>query len=590
MDNCLFPKDEIIQFVTSALKDPHNPGSCSGSLVMAIRLLTPATSGPTDKEEFRKMNKLSRAIFQFITAPRPQTQLKSFMERFSTCEDCAKVAGRTTGGATSPSPISTFFHVGMEEHIGKLKRDYLWFCSFVASKKGGDIYPANSCLFVTSAIRLLDLALAEVDFRSAAKGVSKLWPARISSLIPNGPEELVSSLLQWYRIHPDPVTLKFIGTITSLCRSLIHPTLIKHKFASIAADSTKHVLDLCLSTFASKDMLPDTLPLCDTYTQQSCAFFDVAQALVQEHLPGGVVLQLLNGCETKFVQLCSIILYLGPRSMRYMSMSMMANNGGAMPSMTALAQQKFHFMAIKPSELTSLLCRLLKTQNPNSPRPNIRIALPMVFRDRETYFGSEQGLEADIALASFWSNGINYGCYNRIFRGCRNSFEGLGTDLKVCDQCLGVFYCGHGCQSEDWKTGEHSHKQICPILRKIIHSSAGPNPGSSDATKTLQAKIKAADSDVTRIKAVRAIVRKARLSPNEMHILHGLGKRIYRALVLEKMAWSPGFDDYDACINQVTDRQRFAVAGSPEAATMTKTPSEEIKKQKSLLLAVRFWG
>ncbi|PPR06588.1 hypothetical protein CVT24_001769 [Panaeolus cyanescens] len=576
--DCPFTHDETALFVISALKDPLDPTHCSGALNMAVLHLMPSNAKEPDKNHLRRLSKVLKSLFAFITAKRNPSKSFSFMSDFASCAHCHH--------NYSPTDISSYFHMAWDKEKSGQQPTFETLCTKVANKKTHEISPYPSCSFISTSTRLLNIALTAVDFKASARGVSKLWPSSLDHLIPHTPNHLVQSIMHWHSIYPAPSILGFLSTLARLLRTILHQPLIANNFTLILILSTKRVVDACLSTFVSKSILPHTLPLCDIYSHQSITFFDSITALTLDHYTGKTVQSLLQNCETKAIQLASLILYLGPRSFRYMSAFSGSISSSAM-------FENVTVMSIRPCDVTTSICKRLKSQILNAPRPTPRIALPIVVKDHESFFGNERGFEPDLALAYYWCSGITLGCFNSLFRSCDASFEALGCDLRVCDRCLSVYYCSRRCQRRDWGAGDvYAHKNVCGVLRKVVHGKEAV-PGvvvNMDAVKVMQARMRAAGaSEAARIRAVRMMVRRAMLSQGEMAVLAEFGREMYRSVVLEEMVWSRGFDDYEKCVDIVTDRATFAVAGSPQAVPLYKVPKDEVKKEKSMLLARKFW-
>ncbi|KAF8204621.1 hypothetical protein BJ912DRAFT_938870 [Pholiota molesta] len=118
-------------------------------------------------------------------------------------------------------------------------------------------------------------------------------------------------MLQWYRFVPDTVIFHITGLVLRICETLVIPSLVKYRFSHTVVESCRQLVDLTMGDF-TKDL--DELGRIRLMQRFHFRVLDYAAYLQNvEDLNGAhcdCYGELMRGCETKAMQLCSIISFL----------------------------------------------------------------------------------------------------------------------------------------------------------------------------------------------------------------------------------------------------------------------------------------
>ncbi|KAF9053309.1 hypothetical protein BJ165DRAFT_853995 [Panaeolus papilionaceus] len=439
----LFGDLEIMTFVIKALYNPYRPSCCSGSLAIALASLPmdPYTMHYRDDEDFHIRNVFHKILYKFVVRRRHDNDwdMVTWMKEFSTCADCSP--------STHCQPISSFCHRTWMEKKGDLTRSHLFRIANLASEKTNPRQTASWSAFLQEAIVLLCGALLLAPFKAVAQGKYPLWPRKLSSLIPFGTDDAVYSILQWFRISPQAPLLQFLLAIVLHVRSPFYPSLIKFNFPTIVINSTKAMLDVFIKIFDEKT-IPHVMRLVavETFMQQSFALSEFLEYFQSRYLSGDVRLFLVDGCETKALQLCSLITCLRPVAASVKD----TDNSNLYHELERLAKTT-----------GSSLYRKLNMHLATNPfQQRMLHAVLIVEEDSNKFFGSLDEFEAEMGLSFIWFGGYEYGCAARSSNGCQESLETAGREMKLCDRCVGVYYCGRECQHSDWNDANHPHRKV----------------------------------------------------------------------------------------------------------------------------------
>ncbi|KAF9058154.1 hypothetical protein BJ165DRAFT_1521462 [Panaeolus papilionaceus] len=560
----------LAQYLLDGLQDAYNPTHCSGSITAALQLISTKTLDTTNQEERRREAALLKVLYRFITVKRPKHQLKKWMERFSTCVDC-KESGYYGNPANAPS-LTMYLHASWQVVKPRLTAYYRWLCSTVGRLDRDAMYPIDSCFAVVYAMQLIN-GMMDCEFKSVAQGTGKRWPKSIPHLVPYGPDQLVESVLQWYLIYPESGIFQLFVTLLSIIRSTVYPSLIKYRFIGVLADTTKRHLDIYF------DVIDGSIQLDPT---KRSTFFGNVKAMAtlflcflghtihHDHLLPSIKMALSDGYEVKIVQLLSLLVSIYPNLESHIS-DRDIKDDPILPQLLKYSYSIYWDFNMHTS---------------SSPASKMLLALPIVEHSNNIFFGTYEGFEAELGLSLIWSTGVMYGCSAKVY-GCNQYFENVGRDLKFCDRCLGVYYCGKECQAQDWNDGEYPHKRICPALSKIVRVQCAQLEETSDdfvpsLNYVLQHAVRG-NSDLEKVVAIRKIIRMGDLSSEEASILRGWGRRIYVTHKMEEHEWQPGYPDYDAILERLMKPSKNRKAA--QFAPMSKLPSEQIVKQKAQLLS-----
>ncbi|PPQ64190.1 hypothetical protein CVT24_008564 [Panaeolus cyanescens] len=558
-----------VDFIVECLRDPYNPSVCSGVLVEALVACIPLllNSFP-EPEQLRNKQKLCESIYPFLIAKRDPLSLKQWMERFAACGDC-----RNPTKFTAPyhAALVAIFHEAWEENKRERSK-YKWMRDNVCS---GETYAVASCVFIAQACHMLRQAMS-LDFKPIAQGTSKLWPKNMASLMPDGPDQTMESLVQWYKIHPEPSIADVSTVIFNTGRSLfIIPSLPKFGYLNLVMDSTKRYVHAILSLFDGGDTgNPEKADMIlGLFMHQTQVFTSALNLINLEHHLTQNKLAAVDGCEIKMIQILSLLVSVGPKIQTYLK----AQPGG---------WQKAN--SVKDCMAKWVRCgwsmyRHLGMEKCPPRGSELLVAKPIVDADSLTFFGSHDGFESDLGLYIIARNGRNYGCAGKTY-GCNHYFESAGRDLKFCEQCIWVYYCGKDCQAKIWNDEQYPHKKICLALSKVVQAYRRKFEDKYPGTKLSHHDIHESlvvNTDFEQVEVVRDLIHDAHLTREEAKMLKRWGRKLYKLHYVGKRELKPGYEDYDAIVKRLTDPN--GTYRVPQFKRMNKSASQDMLRKKASL-------
>ncbi|KAJ3497349.1 hypothetical protein NLJ89_g10358 [Agrocybe chaxingu] len=223
--------ENAMDFVLSSIRDPRNPAHCGQCLYGALFVLTITAPDPLPGTEaafklpapLRKNTPFWNSLLEFLVMPRSDEEVERLLKKFAICKcDLRDRLVREYHAAGKAK----------EEHMMKRMCLELW-----APKEEKKKYTTARCAVVVKIVQTLDSALTEGHVRSVAKGLTETWPTAPTDLIPCGADELVESLLRWYRFVPDPLVFHLAAHILHTCRFLLVPSFAKYRLSAVMFDS-----------------------------------------------------------------------------------------------------------------------------------------------------------------------------------------------------------------------------------------------------------------------------------------------------------------------------------------------------------------
>ncbi|KDR84154.1 hypothetical protein GALMADRAFT_700867 [Galerina marginata CBS 339.88] len=521
---------EALEFFLFSISDPHNPRHCGRCLIGALWTMTAGNVPDTPRRHtfnVIKNDEYWNSFLRFLVIKRTDKQLDRLLTRFSLCS-C-----RLT-----------------EKNIS----------SYHAEEKK-EVYTTERCAVIVTMFTRLGQCLSRSGVVSVAKGLVNTWPHLPSDLMPFGADSLVQSLLQWLRFVPDPMIVSVATLILRVCRSLIIPSLVKYRFSHYVVESTRAAVDLTVDSLAKEDTKRLVLALF-RFHHQLQSFVDYFR-IVFDDLPEDMKADIMRGCETKAMQVCSMLLYLWSNDcndpIRALPFSPLEDKAEVMRALAWCCQDLFRsfHMHTYPRPDMPLHPSVVELDKQKFPPPAASVPEAVIF-----YIGRLHGESRCSALF------------------CPNSIQNVGTDFQRCARCNTVSYCGRVCQAKAWREEEYPHKRVCPILRKLIDAGGGPGVFYS----------------VTPIMVLFGLHhghilenwKKAGISDDTFDYMRGWVNSLENANKMPNgTEWTPGYEDYDEMIEELVDLN----GGGPKPQYMDRLarwPSE-VTREKSLLELQAFW-
>ncbi|KAF9058139.1 hypothetical protein BJ165DRAFT_1398277 [Panaeolus papilionaceus] len=574
LETLLLDDVAVAKFIVSALKDPRNPTKCSPTMTTALsRLLAMSDFAPKGylNGKFFRDSGLFKTLFSFIALERSPLQIQSMFNGWLTCDDCSNAK------PWCKPYVSAVLH-DTSVHLEALTGE-------------GN---ADMERFIGHAFRIISQSLSEIQFKTFAQGLSKSWPYKLSDLFPSGPDKHMKMLFEIFKISPDRFLTRTLAITLSLCRTNIYNSFSAHPFIERSSHTLKFEIDRAIGQVASGLLASHNgcKAAADVTIARlwitGCTFFDFIQCLAEPHVSPCLTISIIRGLELHYLQLCSLTLYIAPYLRTCVSPSNLLQVDELKRGATQAGRillRGFHAALSGGGRFFSRSAR----------QPIVMPHHPLIVDlDTACNFGSLDGLHAEINLAYIFRNlsdnfCASFNCYKRL--------ETTGTNFKKCMECQVVFYCSVDCQATDWKMKQRpfsGHKLVCKILRRlhIILESYDP---SCDHHQ--QSHLKIIQNPTARlqkkVKAIQAAILQAQLSSEEVKLLYDwiitVGVNIWGPLLPSGLGTSerpPGFDDYGALIERLTDPR------GPFKGPKAKTPSRlenlplsaAAKREKKLLL------
>ncbi|PPR05651.1 hypothetical protein CVT24_002877 [Panaeolus cyanescens] len=581
-----FPKpvQHSLVYLFDALKDPKRPNGCSNALRYSLTQIGEHISFYHLTEEsdcMAKFNPLWSHLYRFIVAERTDEEFIAMRDKLSHC---------------SCKPANRSFSKQLHDEFARLLPG-----QNVSS-------PKDTLAFVTSIGQLLEGIFATTKDIPVVKGVAKEWPTSVSDLLPSGSDAVIRSLLQWQRFVGNLAVIDFFPSIIRLSTSSIYDSIIKYDAMNLLVlEPIRRCLDETIDALAKErnPLRPTSRNTVYTdFHRMATALQGSIETLYQPPIRSNI--RMLNGGETRAVQLCSIIRYLFPALQDHIISD--ADRSSSLASKIAIKG--------------TLLFQFFEMGRPQCPDIPVH---PSFVELHKALFHSQLTREQIIRLAHMLSDSddidsspredtvavgmvLSHDYKQCAAPGCDKTFKELGArGFQKCSRCSTVGYCSRECQVRHWSLeGEDSipHKRVCKILGRIVNEWKSGGSGwhaqkwegcggqlDSDRQRAQQAEL------VTLMKKMQ---KEGRLTKEEVTYLVGwsgqssfeiadinfkLGDRGDKLGEREKSEkrYPAGYDDYELVLKKVT---QLLKAPPPRCIDRANCPDigsiEELMKNQSI--------
>ncbi|KAJ3497348.1 hypothetical protein NLJ89_g10357 [Agrocybe chaxingu] len=150
-----------------------------------------------------------------------------FSSRFSSPQEQTKKLNDSSphsrgvlAGLLIPISVNITKAGGLVEQ-GSMNRTWMEFYAPLSEKSK---YSTARCAIIIKGFTVLYSGLKEGGIKSVA---THTWPTSPAALMPFGADELVKTMLQWYRFVPDPIVFQLIARILHTARFALIPSLSK---------------------------------------------------------------------------------------------------------------------------------------------------------------------------------------------------------------------------------------------------------------------------------------------------------------------------------------------------------------------------
>ncbi|PPR06587.1 hypothetical protein CVT24_001768 [Panaeolus cyanescens] len=499
----------IIQYTIQGLKDPLNPTRCAGVLRFLLSHLDRSINDQFPDE-------LWATMYNFLLAPRTDGQLKAVLRKLEKC---------------------TCKYDEFKFHA--IYADYL-----DSERKAGNTLEreGNATTLIDICFQMLRWALKDdrVDIAEVKKGVFKRWPRSVSDVLPNGPDQLVQTVIQWNRIIPwtsmSSIT-RTLNNVTTICGELLADSFIKFDVMD------KLFLDLGRSAMWSRLRLIEEgkIPEATTTILFNSIIGDLFDFLDRFCANPIKASRFLQGSESKVLQLCSVILFL-------------------IPTFSHTTADNERVQGVPVWVVLEVARRVFFRRMLLFGRPDFKVHPAFALRRGSVYLTNVEKL---IQPEGFITRAMIVGrqdlvCGNTF---CDLSFADISTAFKLCSHCLSCGYCSQSCQIKDWRNERFPHKKICPILSKIMDARGGWKAPVADRAE-MRYRSKRMRLLLELPGLILQSVEQGVITAGEYEFLSQWAKHIYETKVYDTanegerlanplFALPPGFDDYDDVLNRI---------------------------------------
>ena len=498
-------ESESTEFLLASIRDPHNPKHCGMCLHGALMAKAERVSSHPSKKhrspDPREADAYT-AFIKFILVERTDKQVDRLLERLSTCT------------CQISDPIQSYHDKGRKQSAWTMTRGHL---EDSTSDDDKSKLTAERCAFIADLFYLLLGVIKESGIISVAKGSSHSWPTHTGDLLPFGPDNFIQSMMRWYRFIPDAAIFDLTGNVLRVCNTLLVPSLAKYRMSHVVAESTRRLVDATMIDILSpNDGVRVRAGERFNYNGTNFIFF-LTLVLNQEF---DIRAELIRGCETKAMQLCSILLYLSSD-----------------PNMPPCGIQRpiFHMLAVHGQDLFRFF------HMHRYPRPDMPVH-PEVMRYDLIRFPPPPPPERRQPVTLLQIRGTREEMRCSAYK-CTNSLQTSGNDFQRCARCMVVSYCGRECQTRAWKDEKYPHKRVCPSLRSLIARGGGHSLFfREDATEMVLQNWRNAgviDDDLNTYDEWDKMICESRGYP-----------------VPDGTEWTPGYEDYNEIIAQLSAKGR----------------------------------
>ena len=517
--------EQAAGFFISATRDPHNPRYCGVCLLGAFGMATPVEGpaqcffGETKAQASTIAHpELWKAVMMFLAHERTDAAMNRLLVRLSVC----KCRVDQQGGQVKE------YHEAGKRYGDIFLARMAYMDELSISGLGGEarkrrlasIFGGSALVFTLFVT--LSSAIERSSVKSIAKGTSKSWPFYPTDLIPNGPDSLVQTLLQWYCCISDPVIFATTGFILRICQEILSPSLIKFKFWSTFVEAARRLVDLTMIDLSAADddahsyaaqrftcFIPHWMPL-----------FNVLYEVIAPDIEA----EFWRGCETKAMQICSILLYLSSDPhLRLHGVDSWVDDHLAVHAQRLFRLFQMHLY----------------------PHPDMPVH-PKIEEEDSKDFPPPISLETPrhISAAAILHFRLDTRCSAR---GCLNTMQNSGRNFQRCARCTVVAYCGRSCQVKAWKDEQYPHKRICPLFTTLVEVGGGPQEvfrvqGGRDHLENILHRWDASG-----------------VEEEEFQLLADCSKSVMGAKwcpLPDGTEWTPGYEDYNEIISQLSAEGR----------------------------------
>ncbi len=516
-----------LDFFLSSISDPQEPGHCGRCLYGALLAFTANARNPDDTPfklplVLRRNVEFWSKLFAFLVAIRTDTQVEELLHRFSNCK-CNLSDGRIRG-----------YHQAAERaETGSIQRLWLKHYAPQALKPS---FTNERIAFVIKMITLLYAGLSDIGVKSVAKGTVQTWPTTPSDLIPFGADNLVQTLLQWYRFIPDTIIFQVAARIMHVCQVVIIPSLSKFKFTHCVVETARNLADFTLEENNTRRVANSPQALLESAVSLTFRYNYTMDAVIQyfreimENMPTDCRTDLFFGCETKAIQIFSMHLYISsdPQMIPH------PDHENIMRYCAVHCQQLYRFfhMHLYPHPDYPVFPSVVELDRGNFPPPASVRSVPSgaAFYIRK--------FREEIRCSAY--------C-------CPNSIQSAGKNFQRCSRCQIVPYCGRECQIRAWRDEKYPHKRVCPILRHLVDTAGGMGMFVPTETPPVFAYVVGGTANHHLVPLILENWEAAGVPHDMLECIFDWARWIDSTKNMPDGSWwTPGYDDYNEVIRKLS--------------------------------------
>ncbi|KAJ7135713.1 hypothetical protein C8R44DRAFT_976544 [Mycena epipterygia] len=439
-------RELALQSLIYALRNPYAPQQCGRYLIGCLHLLESEEGGIPKR--FLKNHDFWNAAIQFLTIHRSKKQMNSLLDRLAVCpRQPAQIEGSPSARSSGRAPQTAIIRAPVDFH-------YIGECYESSFNTSHGISPCcqqhdealeSGRAFPVCLMLMVAKCMALTKKHVVARGNSEIWPTSLQDLMPFGADATVAALQHWRRIYPGLTSpFHLCGAYMRICQLLIVPQFAASPLVEDLVRVGRKLFDHAMTGFSAEDAHQRRHVAWGFSTQ----VLDIERLMTDlKDIPAGEFeLKLLNGHETKIVQLCSLLLFAttDPRFIE---------SGLTVPKLSSCAQIAAHYYRLYQMHL----------HKPFPVHPAITASdatsfppLPRTLRDTAVQLLRE--LRAETLCLRI---------------GCSNSLQSAGRAFQRCSRCNLVSYCSTACQATAWTAEACPHKRVCPKLRRLLAAGGG---------------------------------------------------------------------------------------------------------------------
>jgi len=289
-------KSESTELLLASIRDPHNPKQCGMCLHGTLLECTRAeklSGQPSKKSEppNSRAADIYTALVAFLLQERTDKQVDRLLECLSKC----------TCRIADQNAIHVYHDKGREQSVRTMARIHI-----EQPAPNTKITPER-CAFIADLCYILLLVVKNSGIVSVAKGSSQSWPNHTADLLPFGPDNFIQSMMRWYRFIPDTAFFRLTGEVLRVCHTLLIPSLANSRMSHVLVEATRKLVDATVGDILSTDN-EVRHRAGERFNYRATDFVIFLTMLLHQKIDTKA--ELVRGCETKAMQLCSMILYL----------------------------------------------------------------------------------------------------------------------------------------------------------------------------------------------------------------------------------------------------------------------------------------